>query len=88
MSRTANRSTSSFLDAAESDLVRTVMISALVGFVVLAVGIGLVYGLLAPGHDWESSAAVGVLVAFWMAALVGGVVGNGIHEARRERHRG
>ncbi|MCP4794407.1 MAG: hypothetical protein QF739_11220 [Acidimicrobiales bacterium] len=88
MSRTANRSTSSFLDAVESDLVRTVMISALVGFVVTAVGIGLVYGLLAPGHDWESSAAVGVLVAFWMAALVGGVVGNGIHEARRERHRG
>ncbi|MBC8365709.1 MAG: hypothetical protein H8E59_11985 [Actinobacteria bacterium] len=85
---TSSRSESRFLDEDESALVRTVVISALAGFVVVAVGIGLVYGLLAPGHDWESSAAVGVLVAFWMAALVGGVAGNGIHEARRERRGG
>ena len=76
---TSSRSESRFLDEDESALVRTVVISALAGFVVVAVGIG---------HDWESSAAVGVLVAFWMAALVGGVAGNGIHEARRERRGG
>jgi len=34
-----------------------------------------------------SPLGAGALVGFWMASLVGGVVGNGIHAARLERRK-
>ncbi len=73
------------VDADGERRLRTVVAATLASAVVLTGFLALVTYLVAPEHGVVAALAVGGLSGIWVSVLGGGVVGNGIHEARHER---
>jgi hypothetical protein len=73
------------VDADGERRLRTVVAATFCSAVVLTGFLALVTWIIAPEHGVVAALAIGALSGIWVSVLGGGVIGNGIHEARQER---
>ncbi len=80
-----HRTETRLVDADGERLLRTVVVATLGSAVFITGSLALVTWLVAPEAGVVSALALGGLSGIWVSVLAGGVIGNGIHEARHER---